>query len=142
MSEEYKTFRTRPLEFRAYNTSSKSMSDLNQITFGDGTWSVSKGRGVSLRYQPHIVVMQYTGIYVDDDPQVKLFEFDMVEYHSKYYLVVYNFNAFKLMNVAGVYYDIPTDYKNITNMGCMFDDETPFINFALKFREWFASKNK
>lgn len=33
-----------------------------QITFNEGSWSVSEGRGVSIEYQPHITLMQFTGL--------------------------------------------------------------------------------
>ena len=51
----------RVIKFRAW--SGKTMFDVSQITFNDATWDLSKGRGVSIHAQPHIILMQFTGLH-------------------------------------------------------------------------------
>jgi uncharacterized phage protein (TIGR01671 family) len=50
----------REIKFRAWD--GKNMFDVGQITFNDGVWTLSEGRGISIKYQPHITLMQFTGL--------------------------------------------------------------------------------
>jgi hypothetical protein len=49
----------RVIKFRAWD--GKNMFFPSQITFDECGWHVEKGRGVSIPYQPHVVLMQFTG---------------------------------------------------------------------------------
>jgi uncharacterized phage protein (TIGR01671 family) len=67
----------REIKFRAWSASSKTMRPLTQITFtGGGTWSVEKGTGVSIEFQPNIEVLQYTGL--KDKNGKEIYEGDVI----------------------------------------------------------------
>ena len=51
---------SREIKFRAWNGA--TMFNVDQITFNDAIWSLTKGMGVSVVYQPHIELMQFTGL--------------------------------------------------------------------------------
>lgn len=51
----------REIKFRAWDGS--LMFNVAQITFNDSTWSLDKGRGVSIPFQPSITLMQFTGLH-------------------------------------------------------------------------------
>ncbi len=53
------------------------MFEVAQITFCEGSWSVSEGRGVSIPYQPHITLMQFTGLH--DIANTECYENDIVK---------------------------------------------------------------
>jgi hypothetical protein len=51
-------------KFRAWNTHKNQMSPVSQITFpGGGGHYVEKGLGISIDYQPHYILMQFTGLH-------------------------------------------------------------------------------
>ena len=67
----------REIKFRGWD--GKTMFDISQITFNDGTWDLSKGRGVSIPFQSHITLMQFTG---QEDAQInglEVWESDIIE---------------------------------------------------------------
>lgn len=51
----------REIKFRAWD--GKSMFNVEQITFNEAIWGCDKGRGVSIVFQPHIILMQFTGLH-------------------------------------------------------------------------------
>lgn len=64
----------REIKFRAWD--GDSMFFPTQITFPGGEgWDVDKGRGVSIEAQPHITLMQYTGL--TDRNGVDIYEGDL-----------------------------------------------------------------
>jgi uncharacterized phage protein (TIGR01671 family) len=65
----------REIKFRAWD--GENMFDVAQITFNDGTWDISKGRGVSVCFQPHIILMQYTGL--KDKNGKEIYEGDIIQ---------------------------------------------------------------
>lgn len=65
----------REIKFKAWD--GRAMFYPTQITFpGGGTWSVEKGRGISIQNQPHITLMQYTGL--KDKNGKEIYEGDIV----------------------------------------------------------------
>jgi uncharacterized phage protein (TIGR01671 family) len=50
----------REIKFRAWN--GRAMREVDQITFTEKTWMCEGGYGVSIPFQPHITLMQYTGL--------------------------------------------------------------------------------
>lgn len=51
----------REIKFRAWNDKSKEIFDVDVLAINPVMWD-SGGTGVSLAYQPHIEIMQYTGL--------------------------------------------------------------------------------
>ena len=83
----------RDLKFRAWT--GKKMIEVDQITFPNGRgWSLEKGNGVSIPYQPHITLMQYTGLR--DKNEKEIYEGDILEYKARDFgdfIVEWNING-------------------------------------------------
>jgi uncharacterized phage protein (TIGR01671 family) len=66
---------SREIKFRAWN--GKEVKQVDQITIGENTWSCENGYGVSIPYQPSIILMQYTGL--KDKNGKEIYEGDIVK---------------------------------------------------------------
>ena len=69
----------REIKFRAWSEKG-GMRQLDQITMGDKIWTCENGNGVSLLYQPHVKVMQFTGL--KDKNGNEIYEGDILAYPS------------------------------------------------------------
>lgn len=81
----------REIKFRAFDPRAKKMFNVDVLAISQCTWDCPdhNTRGVSLAYQPHIPVMQYTGL--KDKSGKDVYEGD---------LLISNFNYFQNIMVA------------------------------------------
>lgn len=95
----------REIKFRAWSDK-LGMRQLDQITMGDKSWSCEGGNGVSLIYQPHIIVMQFCNC--KDRKEKEAYESDRIAF---YYWRTYEQRSFP------EYVDfIENDLKKVTGV--------------------------
>lgn len=80
----------REIKFRAWD--GYKMFHVDQITFNDGIWDISKGQGVSILTQPHIILMQFTGL--KDKNGKEIYEGDVLQWAESKVVIKFQDGAF------------------------------------------------
>lgn len=86
----------RTIKFRAWHARIKEMFNVDVLAISECAWSCPDfgKQGVSLAYQSHIPVMQFTGLV--DKNGVEIYDGDIISFGNRLYEVATNFKGYYL----------------------------------------------
>ena len=128
----------REIKFRAWHKGLKKMFKIGQITLEEGTWNFEPNDrefiGMSIPYQPSLVLMQYTGLHDKNGKEIcegdivskEVFDDTKPNYINKSYAkVVYieELAGFYLVNKSNkILWEVADDKYNIEVISTIYDN--------------------
>lgn len=117
----------REIKFRAWNKKLKKMFKIGQITIEKGSWNYEPENreyiGMSLQYQPSLVLMQYTGL--QDRNGKEIYEGDIIKIsgHTEFKSIVKWENYCWKCGEKSLYNISTIDWANIETIGNIYENK-------------------